>query len=198
MPSWVGSEFLLSLCSELPGSISVLLYSLCGVKAAWLGGSDFTPTPASAAGPTSSCPFALWLQQNHKLLGVKPAHPSLTIPKSPAFWTNFPILPLYWGNIVQLCLACSLSLLGAAPGCQTKSGTFLTSVTSRKSTVNSWSDPGRDTRAHDFSWYIKHIAAVPFWARVHTAIWGGHQACLWPESKWIWTVPGHALTSSLC
>lgn len=35
------------------------------------GGSDFTPAPASAAGPTSCCAFALWLQQNHKLLGVK-------------------------------------------------------------------------------------------------------------------------------
>lgn len=46
----------------------------------------------------------------------------------------------------------------------------------RKSTVKSWSDPGRDTWAHDFSWYIKHIAGVPFWARVHTAIWGDHQA----------------------
>lgn len=29
-------------------------------------------------------------------------------------------------------------------------------------------------RPHDFSWYIKDIAAVPFWVRVHTAIQGEH------------------------
>lgn len=90
------------------------------------GGSDFTPTPASAAGPTACCAFALCLQQNHKLLGAKPVHPSLTIPRSPALWTNFPILLLCWGSIVKLCLAYSLSLPGAAPGCQPKPCVFLT------------------------------------------------------------------------